>query len=103
MPEENENQQLEQELLEAVQEAMSATDPNEWEQSDEDATKKDESEKEALLKAIEEEYDTDVTYSQWIERGNIYIPTDNSKRVKKVKPGFYNLRANEKVGPYMFR
>ena len=101
MPEDDLNEQLQQDLIEAINSAVEDSDPNEWEEIDED------------VKAIKEESgqpkkdDDDgaeiIQYTQWIKRGHIFIPTDNSKRVKRVDPGFYNLRANEKIGPYLFK
>jgi DNA replication protein DnaC len=102
MPEDDLNEQLQQDLLESITYAVEESDPTQWEDTDEDV--KAIGEDEAKAKAeLDDDDEEKVDYTQWIKRGKIYIPTDNSKRVKKVEPGFYNLRISDKIGPYLFK
>lgn len=45
-----------------------------------------------------------VEYSQWRQVGNSkFYPTDNSKIVKKVSAGVYNIRYNQNIGYYLVK
>lgn len=45
-----------------------------------------------------------VAHTQWLKRGpNTYIPTDNSKTVKSVEPGVYDINYSEQIGFYLFK